>query len=320
MATTDFDVAVTTYRRPDMVMAAIRSCLSQGERLRRVIVVDDASGDATEERIRALQEPRVLLHVRDQNGGIGAARRDAMARSDADWTVMLDSDHELLPGALEALAARIEGIPPSVGIVGARHRWDTGDITPKVLPDGVVDYRRRIEWSSVPESIGTDYVGCVSRRVRDSARWSSQRSGLVDALFQLDAARTADAIFLPECLAFQKSDGSAGDSRGSVSHLLARRRGDAEGGLALCNEIFDKHGEALRRWGRPLGARIAKRGAIYAALLGRRAIAVEWAVRAFLMGGPEIVPPGLIPACAAGQSVFARAYRASLIRGGATPE
>ena len=88
----DFDVALTTYRRPDMAVAAIASCLSQGTRLRRVVVVDDASRDTTEERIRALRDPEVLLHVRAENGGIGAARRDAMARCDAEWTVTLDSD------------------------------------------------------------------------------------------------------------------------------------------------------------------------------------------------------------------------------------
>lgn len=318
-AKVQLDIALTTYRRPEMVVAAIRSCLAQGERLRRLIVVDDASGDSTEERVRALGDPRVVLHVHAQNGGIGSARRDAMARSDADWTVMLDSDHELLPGALDLLAARIEGISPNIGIIGARHRWDTGGVTPRVLPDGVLDYEGRIKWSTVPGSIGSDYVCCVSRRVRESVQWSRHRSGLVDTLFQLDAARIADAMFIPDCLAFQKSDGAESDTRGSVAHLLGRRRKDAEGGVALCETIFERHGDALRRWGRPLGARILKDGAVYASLLGRRELAVRWAVQAVALGGPRTVSPGLIPACAAGQVVFAWAYRRSLLRGGARP-
>ncbi len=242
----DFDVALTTYRRPDMAVAAIASCLSQGTRLRRVVVVDDASRDTTEERIRAFRDPRVLLHVRAENGGIGAARRDAMARCDAEWTVILDSDHELLPGALEVLAARIERAPPSVGIVGARYRWDTGGITPRVVPEGVLDYKGRIAWSAVPGSIGGDYVCCVSRRVREAVQWSPHRSGMADTLFQLDAARVADAMYLPDCLALQKSDGAEGNTRGKVSQLLARRELDAEGGLAVCEEILDRHGDALR--------------------------------------------------------------------------
>lgn len=315
----DFDVALTTYRRPDMAVAAIASCLSQGTRLRRVVVVDDASRDTTEERIRALRDPRVLLHVRAENGGIGAARRDAMARCDAEWTVLLDSDHELLPGALEVLAARIERAPPSVGIVGARYRWDTGGITPRVVPEGVLDYKGRIAWSAVPGSIGGDYVCCVSRRVREAVQWSPHRSGMADTLFQLDAARVADAIYLPDCLALQKSDGAEGNTRGKVSQLLARRELDAEGGLAVCEEILDRHGDALRECGRSLGGGVLKMGAVYAALLGRRALAVKWAVEALLLAGPKEVSPGLIPACAAGKAVFAWAYRRSLIRGGATP-
>jgi glycosyltransferase involved in cell wall biosynthesis len=314
-----FDIALTTYRRPDMVVAAIGSCLSQGTRLRRVVVVDDASRDTTEERIRALRDPRVLLHVRAENGGIGAARRDAMARSDAEWTVTLDSDHELLPGALDVLAARIERLAPRVGIVGARYRWDTGGITPRFVPDGVLDYEGRIVWSQLPGSIGGDYLCCVSRRVREAVQWSPHRSGLADTLFQLDAARVADAIYLPDCLALQRSDGAEGNTRGNVAHLLARREADAEGGLAVCEAILDRHGDALRECGRSLGGGVLKMGAVYAALLGRRALAVKWAVEALLLAGPREVSPGLIPACAAGKAVFSWAYRRSLIRGGATP-
>lgn len=314
MPVATWDVAITTYRRPEMVLAAVRSCLSQGPRLRRVIVVDDASGDDTGERLAALGDARIAVHVRAQNGGIGAARRDALERSAADWTVMIDSDHELLPGALARLSELVDGVGERIGIVGARLRWDTGVVTPRILPDHPIDYEERIRWSNRPDSIGQDYLLSVSRYVRERVQWSAERSGMVDALFQLDAAAVADAVFLPECLGYEKSDGPEGHSRGSPEHLLARRRKDAAGGVAVCRLIQERHGPALTRFAPAMLARILKEGAVCAALAGRRLLATRWASRAVALAGPASVSPAIVAACLAGDPLFSWAYRRALAR------
>lgn len=319
MSSIKADVAITTFRRPEMVLAAIRSSLEQGDLLSKVIVVDDASGDDTPARIAQLGDPRVLLYVRQTNGGIGAARMDALDRSTAEWTVMLDSDQELLPGALRGLATLAEGADARVGILGARFRWDTGAVTPERLPPKQIGYEERIWWSTQPRSIGCDYLCCISRKVRERVKWSNERSGLVDALFQLDAAKVAEAKFTQECLGYEKSDGPEGHTRGTVDHLLARRRKDAAGGVALCREILERHGPALRVHGKRLLAGILKQGAFAAALSGKRFLAARWALRALTLGGPALVTPGLLPACLAGPTLFAWAYSRALIRGGALP-
>lgn len=319
MSLTKLDVAITTFRRPEMIVAAIRSCLDQGAFLDRVVVVDDASGDDTPARIAGLGDGRILLHVRSRNGGIGAARRDALERCSADWTVLLDSDQELLPGALGALARLAGSVDSRVGILGARFRWDTGAVTPRRIPAEQIGYEGRIWWSAQRDGIGHDYLCCISRRVRERVKWSPERGGLVDALFQLDAARVADARFTGECLGYEKSDGAEGHSRGSAEHLLARRRKDAPGGVALCREILERHGPALRARGKPLLVRILKQGAFAAALTGRRFLAAGWALRALALGGPALVTPGLVPACLAGPTLFSWAYSRALVRGAAPP-
>ena len=73
----------------------------QGPRLRKVIVVDDASGDDTREQLEALGDPRVEYHVLAENGGMGIARNEAFKHCDADWAILLDSDWELMPRALD---------------------------------------------------------------------------------------------------------------------------------------------------------------------------------------------------------------------------
>jgi glycosyltransferase involved in cell wall biosynthesis len=73
----------------------------------RIFVVDDASTDATAERVRALDDPRVELVVHDRNRGVGAAivtgyKRSLAARSDA--TAVMAGDNQMDPDELEALS------------------------------------------------------------------------------------------------------------------------------------------------------------------------------------------------------------------------
>jgi glycosyltransferase involved in cell wall biosynthesis len=311
---TKFDVAITTFRRPDMVVAAVRSCLRQGGQLNSVVVVDDASGDDTGKRIAALSDARIVFHERAANGGIGAARRDALALCSSEWTVMLDSDHELLPGALDRLASHITSLGPEVGIVGARYQWDTGLATPVRLPDQTIDYQGRIEWASLPDSIGTDYLCCISRNVRENVTWSTERSGAVDRLFHLDAARVAQASFLPDCLALQRSDGAFSHSRGDPQYLLACRLREATGAVAVCGQILRTHGEALRRWGLPQLAVTYKMGILSAALAGQRALALRWACAGLLSCGPRLIGLRVVLGGIIGGRLFRWAYLGILRR------
>lgn len=283
-----FDVAITTYRRPEMARAAVASCLSQGDLLRNVVVVDDASCDGTEERIRSLKDSRIIYHQRASNGGIATARRDAFARSDADWTISLDSDHELMPGALQGLSRLLQATPQTVDILGARYRWDSGGISPVNIPAGVVDYQRRIALTCQPQNIGTDYLCGISRRIRRCVQWEPYRSIFPDTLFQLDIARVGDAVFAPDTLALQKSDGAFGWTRGSAMQRWNRRCHDASDAVKSLNLILDRHGVALRQWGRPRLAELYMQGAFAAILSGRRLQATRWITLSLREGGPSV--------------------------------
>jgi glycosyltransferase involved in cell wall biosynthesis len=76
----------------------------------RVFVVDDCSTDATGERARAFDDPRVDVIVHDRNRGVGAAivtgyRRSLSARIDA--TAVMAGDNQMDPDELESLALPI---------------------------------------------------------------------------------------------------------------------------------------------------------------------------------------------------------------------
>src|SRR6476660_7309882 len=73
----------------------------------RIVVVDDASGDATAERARSVDDPRVEVVVHDRNRGVGAAivtgYKHALAER-IDATAVMAGDNQMDPDELEELA------------------------------------------------------------------------------------------------------------------------------------------------------------------------------------------------------------------------
>jgi glycosyltransferase involved in cell wall biosynthesis len=73
----------------------------------RVYVVDDASTDATAERARSVDDPRVEVIVHPSNRGVGAAIVSGYTRALAervDATAVMAGDNQMDPDELEALA------------------------------------------------------------------------------------------------------------------------------------------------------------------------------------------------------------------------
>jgi glycosyltransferase involved in cell wall biosynthesis len=73
----------------------------------RIVVVDDASRDATAERARGVGDPRVEVVTHERNLGVGAAivtgYRRALAEG-IDATAVMAGDNQMDPGELEELA------------------------------------------------------------------------------------------------------------------------------------------------------------------------------------------------------------------------
>lgn len=97
---------IPAYRAEATIERAVRSALAQDPAPGEVIVVDDASDDATGERAAALGA-RVVRH--DSNAGEGAARNTGLREARTDWVAFLDSDDEWLPDHLAALWGARDG-------------------------------------------------------------------------------------------------------------------------------------------------------------------------------------------------------------------
>lgn len=99
-------VVITCYNYRAYVEQAIRSVLAQTYRNWNCVIVDDASTDGSADHIRellaAIDDPRLRLLARSQNGGQIAGFRDGFAATDAPFVVFLDADDAWLPDFLLA--------------------------------------------------------------------------------------------------------------------------------------------------------------------------------------------------------------------------
>ncbi|MER7489923.1 bifunctional glycosyltransferase family 2 protein/CDP-glycerol:glycerophosphate glycerophosphotransferase [Streptomyces sp. NPDC126497] len=122
-----FSVIVPVHRVQGYLHACLDSVLGQSYRDLEVIAVDDRSPDgcgaildayaARDERVRVLHLPR--------NVGLGPARNAGMEHATGDHLLFLDGDDTLTPGALRALADRLDetGDPDVLVFDYARTHW-----------------------------------------------------------------------------------------------------------------------------------------------------------------------------------------------------
>jgi len=103
-------VITANYNGARHLPAAIRSVLDQTLASLELIVVDDASTDASAVIVQeaAALDARVRLIVQDHNSGPGAARNRALAAARGRWIAVFDSDDLMAPDRLARLVRRAE--------------------------------------------------------------------------------------------------------------------------------------------------------------------------------------------------------------------
>jgi succinoglycan biosynthesis protein ExoU len=99
-------ICIAAYNAESTIARAVSSALQQPE-ASEVIVVDDASTDATAEIARQCDDGsgRLSVIVLEKNGGPSVARNSALSKSRAGIFCVLDSDDYLLPGRIGRLLA-----------------------------------------------------------------------------------------------------------------------------------------------------------------------------------------------------------------------
>lgn len=103
-------VVVPAFNAAGYIEAAISSALVRSEVPVEVVVVDDASTDATCAVVEQIAEadPRVRLIRLPVNGGPSRARNEAIRAARYGWVALLDADDRFVPGRLDRLAPLAE--------------------------------------------------------------------------------------------------------------------------------------------------------------------------------------------------------------------
>jgi len=103
-------VITANYNGARHLPDAIASVLGQSLRSLELIVVDDASRDASTALVQAAAalDARVRLIVQPRNSGPGAARNQALAAARGRWIAVFDSDDLMEPDRLARLVRRAE--------------------------------------------------------------------------------------------------------------------------------------------------------------------------------------------------------------------
>ena len=112
-------VAICTRNRANFLQQAIRSAAEQARNGTEILVVDNASTDATPEVAAKLAAhfPCVKV-VREAELGLSAARNTALRQGKGTFVIFLDDDAIALPGWLESYEQFFRA-PPSPRIAGA---------------------------------------------------------------------------------------------------------------------------------------------------------------------------------------------------------
>jgi glycosyltransferase involved in cell wall biosynthesis len=83
-------VVIPSYNRAHVIGQTLDSVLAQTYRNLEVIVVDDGSRDATEMAVEPYRDR--ITYVRQENGGLAAARNAGLERARGEYVAWLDSD------------------------------------------------------------------------------------------------------------------------------------------------------------------------------------------------------------------------------------
>lgn len=115
----DVSIVLVSWNTRQLVLDCLRSLPDACAGLRwEAHVIDNASTDDTVEHV-AREFPSAVLTVNTVNAGFAAANNQGMAKSNARYVFLLNSDTVALPGSIAELV-RFADAHPAAGIVGPR--------------------------------------------------------------------------------------------------------------------------------------------------------------------------------------------------------
>ncbi len=276
-----FSLVIPVYNRERLLPRCLASILRQDFADFEIVAVDDGSTDRSLSVLRALADSRLRILTHENNRGVCPARNSAVAAARGEWVVALDSDDELVEGALSRMYRLASAAPDAIHALWFRCRMDDGRLSPDPPPRANEwDYRGYLAWLDESRGRWRDMLRCVRRSSFDEVRYPADR--MLEDKYHLDFARRFRSRFHPDVLRLYHQD--AGNSL--VRHLQALDPivdaaflRDLANGFRL---LLEGHGPALRQASRALYGDYVQMAARSALLAGRRRLALGAALELWL--------------------------------------
>jgi glycosyltransferase involved in cell wall biosynthesis len=148
-------VVIPTHNRWPMLSRTLRSALAQDVSL-EVVVVDDASGDETPQRLGALRDPHVRSIRHDRCEGVARSRNDGIAAARAPWVAFLDDDDLWAPGKLRRQLAAADTAKAGwcwSAFIAVDARLCPLYLTPAASPEDLARRLLRNNWIGAPSGV-----------------------------------------------------------------------------------------------------------------------------------------------------------------------
>lgn len=264
-----FSLILPVYNRERLLPRCLASLLSQDFADFEIIAVDDGSSDSSLAVLQAIADPRLRILTHERNRGVCPARNSAIAAARGEWIVAVDSDDELVDGALSRMHRLAGGAPDSVHALWFRCRMDDGRLSPDPVPTASEwDYRGYIAWLNESRGRWRDMLRCVRRSCFDQVRYPDDR--MLEDKFHLDFARRFRSRFHADVLRLYHQDAE----NSLVKYLKALDPAadavflqDRANGLGA---LLRDHGPVLRQVSRALYGDYLQMAAHSALLAGQR--------------------------------------------------
>ncbi len=189
-----FSVVIPTYNRAEKVLCTIQSVLLQAKTHRvEIIVVDDGSTDNTREQLSSLISSGSIHYVaHNGNLGVCAARNTGIAHATGELLLFLDSDDNLLLGALDYIALHFDHCPETDILFG-------GTVTFENIPMcSVEDSPARLDFKQILEGGAKGEFFAICRpRVFDKFRFDETLNGF-EGITWLQIARDGYILIYDE--------------------------------------------------------------------------------------------------------------------------
>jgi len=127
-----FSAVIVNYNGGDLLAGCVQSSLVEGIPSKQIFIVDNGSKDGSLVQIeRDFTEIQIIRN--DCNAGFARAVNQGLARVASEFSLLLNNDAQLQPGALRAFAEAFDTIP-ALAIAGGQLRYPDGRLQNAFAP------------------------------------------------------------------------------------------------------------------------------------------------------------------------------------------